>query len=235
VYVKVPPRFKSGRLRHFPTPGAASARLCFVEFWINCQGRSAASPTADALQKTTISARGGYVVTPTASNTAKENQALARDLSTSLLFKLQELTRDFRVRVIEELHKQGHEEIRLSHTPVFAALGLGGVRVTELARYVRVTQQAMGKMLKELERLGYVVRDVDPHDRRAKVIRLTDLGMQYAADSVEASARVRDQYAKQVGGKRLEQLDTLLHEILANLDLNYLPRDWLELDADMAD
>jgi DNA-binding MarR family transcriptional regulator len=59
---------------------------------------------------------------------------------------------------------------------------MGAVRVTELAERAHVTQQAMGKMLKELERIGYVVRDIDGSDRRAKKIRPTERGNALMAD-----------------------------------------------------
>lgn len=99
----------------------------------------------------------------------------ARD--TSILNRLLlEFGGDYQRRIINGVHQRGHTLIRPAHCTVFANLGMGAVRVTELAERAHVTQQAMGKMLKELERIGYVVRDIDGSDRRAKKIRPTERG-----------------------------------------------------------
>ena len=68
-------------------------------------------------------------------------------------------------------------------------LGMGAVRVTELAERAQVTQQAMGKMLKEVERMGYIARDVDKEDKRAKEIRLTETGVALVEESLRADKK----------------------------------------------
>lgn len=101
-------------------------------------------------------------------NAHSENQELVCRLSSNLCRLLLEFGRDYERRIIDKLHERGHRLVRPSHSAVFSNLGLGAVRVTELAERAQVTQQAMGKMLKELERIGYVVRAEDTSDKRAK-------------------------------------------------------------------
>ncbi len=62
------------------------------------------------------------------------------------------------------------------HSAVFAQIDLGGSRLTDLARRAKITPQAMGELIDELEDLGYVTREPDPSDRRAKLIVLTAQG-----------------------------------------------------------
>src|SRR3954465_7333719 len=62
------------------------------------------------------------------------------------------------------------------HSAVFAQLGPDGARLTDLAKRAAITPQAMGELVDELEQLGYVRREPDPADRRAKLVRLTRLG-----------------------------------------------------------
>ena len=81
--------------------------------------------------------------------TAETNQDVAYLLSNNLARLLREFSRDFERRIWQGLKARGYADIRPSHTAVFANLGLGAVRVTELAERAQVTQQAMGKMLKE--------------------------------------------------------------------------------------
>jgi DNA-binding MarR family transcriptional regulator len=62
------------------------------------------------------------------------------------------------------------------HSAVFAQLDPRGSRLTELAHRANITPQAMGEQIDELEQLGYVIRQPDPTDRRAKLIVLTEQG-----------------------------------------------------------
>ncbi len=133
---------------------------------------------------------------------------------------LLEFGRDYERRVIELLQERGHPEIRPSHATVFANLSQGAVRVTELADRAHVTQQAMGKMLKEMERIGYIVRDIDGSDRRAKRIRPTQRGLDLMSDSVEAVLEVREFYAKKVGEDALRDLEKSLGGCVANMGMN---------------
>ena len=99
-----------------------------------------------------------------AKSTAQTNQAIAFKLSNNLARLLKEFAKDFEHRVLIELHDRGHDDLRPSHSAVFSNLGMGAVRVTELAERAQVTQQAMGKMLKELEEIVSQVIAVDHFD-----------------------------------------------------------------------
>ncbi len=149
-------------------------------------------------------------------------------LSANLSRLLLEFGKDYERRVMELLHRRGHSLIRASHATVFSNLGLGAVRVTELAERAHVTQQAMGKMLKELERIGYIVRDIDGSDRRAKKIRPTERGVELMRDSGAAVDEIRQYYAAQVGEDALGDLETCLSECVRRLDLSSLAEAWPE-------
>ena len=165
---------------------------------------------------------------PVNKSTAETNREIAYRLSNNLSRLLREFSRDFERRIWRALEARGYPDIRPSHSAVFANLGLGAVRVTELAERAQVTQQAMGKMLKELERMGYVARDVDSVDKRAREIRLTERGIQLAADSLEVVEETREYYAGKIGTRELEELESLLREAVRKLELDYLPDSWLE-------
>jgi DNA-binding MarR family transcriptional regulator len=159
---------------------------------------------------------------------AEKNQEIACLLSNNLSRLLREFSRDFERRIWRGLKARGHPGIRPSHSAVFANLGMGAVRVTELAQRAQVTQQAMGKMLKELERMGYVARDIDGVDKRAKEIRLTQRGIDLATDSLAVVSEVRAYYAEKIGAAQLDNLETSLREAVCNLQLQYLPESWVD-------
>ena len=156
--------------------------------------------------------------------TAQANREIAYRLSNILPRLLREFSRDYERRIWRQLAARGYPEIRPGHSQVFANLGMGSVRVSELAERAQVTQQAMGKMLKELERLG----DVDMADKRAREIRLTDRGIQLAHDSLEVMDEIREYYDAKVGRKQLAQLENDLRDTINKLELEYLPESWVD-------
>jgi DNA-binding MarR family transcriptional regulator len=161
--------------------------------------------------------------------TAEKNQDIAYLLSNNLSRLLREFSRDFERRIWQALDARGYPDIRPSHSAVFANLGLGAVRVTELAERARVTQQAMGKMLKELERMGYVAREVDSDDKRAKEIKLTQRGVKLVTASLEVVDEVRHYYATKLGGmQELEDLEASMRDTVRKLELDYLPESWVD-------
>ena len=161
---------------------------------------------------------------------AEKNQASASLLSNNLARLLREFSRDFERRIWHGLVARGYSDIRPSHNAVFANLGMGAVRVTELARRARVTQQAMGKMLKELERMGYVARDIDGVDKRAKEIRLTKRGTALATETLQVVKEVRSYYAEKIGTLELDALEVKLRDAVVKLELEYLPESWADLE-----
>ncbi len=159
---------------------------------------------------------------------ASDDADIAYRLSNNLPRLLREFSRDFERRIWQELAGRGYPDIRQSHSQVFANLGMGSVRVSELAARAQVTQQAMGKMLKELERMGYISRTTDAGDRRAREIRLTERGVALAADCLEVVDEVYADYAERIGRDALVELEDKLRDAVRKLELEYLPESWTE-------
>jgi len=95
---------------------------------------------------------------------------------------------------------EGYGDIREGHGCVFGFIDLEhGSRLTDLADASALTKQAVGEAVAELERLGYVERVPDPHDGRAKIIRLTDRGRAACLTGRSVFAEIEQQWAEQVG------------------------------------
>jgi DNA-binding MarR family transcriptional regulator len=159
-------------------------------------------------------------------STAQKNLEIAHGLSNNLPRLLREFSRDFERRIWRGLAARGFPDIRPSHSAVFANLGMGAVRVSELAERAQVTQQAMGKMLKELERMGYITRTVDSSDRRAKEIILTERGVQLAEDSLAVVKELMQYYEDKIGPENIRDLESRLRQAVGDLQLDYLPESW---------
>jgi len=94
----------------------------------------------------------------------------AKQASTlQLLFRCARLVNELGLaRVRERYNKPG---LRAAHTALFPHLDLEGTRLTELARRVGVSKQAVGQLVDDLEAMGALERVPDPSDGRAKLIR----------------------------------------------------------------
>jgi DNA-binding MarR family transcriptional regulator len=119
----------------------------------------------------------------------------------------------FSREVAEGAARAGHP-VKPSHSAVFGQIGTEGSRLTDLARGANMTPQAMGELVDELERLGYVVREPDPVDRRAKRIVLTGLGREAVAAGVATIRDLERRITKALGAKGHRELRELLLTLL---------------------
>ena len=102
------------------------------------------------------------------------------------------------------------------HSAVFGQLGPEGARLTDLARGANMPPQAMGELVDELEELGYVTREPDPLDRRAKLIRLTPLGQECVTAAITTIDGIEDKIDDVLGSNGHDRLRALLAQLLEN-------------------
>jgi DNA-binding MarR family transcriptional regulator len=108
---------------------------------------------------------------------------------------------------------------RPAHSGVFAHIDVqGGTRLTELARRANITPQAMGELVDDLERLGFVTRRPDPEDRRAKLIALTPRGVACVRAAFETIAGIEHRLKDILGERTLRTLRQALNRIVAAED-----------------
>jgi DNA-binding MarR family transcriptional regulator len=145
---------------------------------------------------------------------AAREQARAK----SLLQPLRRLATDFRDRVRAGLHARGHDALQPTHSSVIVHLDTSGMRLTELAERCDVSKQAMGKLVAELEAIGYVEVAADPADARAKIVRFSRKGRALLTDSAEVVDGIWDHYAGLIGERRLVTLRTTLSTLIDRVD-----------------
>jgi DNA-binding MarR family transcriptional regulator len=116
-------------------------------------------------------------------------------------------------RIDAGVRAAGHP-VRPAHANVFMNIDKGGTRLSNLATKARMTAQAMGELVDELERSGYVERVPDPTDGRAKLIRLTPKGWDAVQAAFDTIQGIEDDLHRRLGPRRLAQL----RRTLATLD-----------------
>lgn len=130
----------------------------------------------------------------------------------ALLTRAKEITVELLHRRLSE---EGFEGVRYRHGAVFRSIEEEGSRLTTLAERSGLTKQALGELVGELERLGYVERAPDPHDRRAKVIRLTERGAEGQAAAARILAEIEQRWAQHLGPDRIATLRRTMEDIIA--------------------
>ena len=115
------------------------------------------------------------------------------------------------------LREAGFDDIRPAAGNVFPFVPPEGITVSALAGLAGVRKQTMAQEVDQLERTGYVERRANPHDRRSRLIFLTERGTAVPAVTHAAAARVEDTWAQLIGPAQLERLRNDLQHLLTEL------------------
>jgi DNA-binding MarR family transcriptional regulator len=105
-------------------------------------------------------------------------------------------------------------------TNLFHHLREGGLRLTELAERTHATKQAMRYTINQLEAAGYVERVPDPTDGRAKIIRLTERGLEGRRVADEIIASIVHECVQELGEERMRQFEALMKDVSSVLAEN---------------
>jgi DNA-binding MarR family transcriptional regulator len=111
------------------------------------------------------------------------------------------------------LEEAGITDVRPTHGCVFRFVHGDGMRLTELASLAGLTKQSVGEIVDDLSKLGYLERYPDPTDKRAKLIRLTEKGLEAQAIGFSLFEQLEADWAETFGAERISALRSLLEEI----------------------
>lgn len=125
------------------------------------------------------------------------------------------------VAIQDELYAKlahaGHERLTPRHGAVIAHLDEHGTRATELARRSGRHKQVIGRLVDELEDLGYVERRPEPHDRRGKLVVPTKRGLEVMHLSDVIVAGIESQQSRTLGPAAWKQFRTNLGRVVDSL------------------
>jgi DNA-binding MarR family transcriptional regulator len=123
----------------------------------------------------------------------------------------------------QELEEAGYADIRPTHGCVFRFVRDDGMRLTELAAHAGMRKQSVGEIVDDLVEHGYVERFPDPEDRRAKLIRLTEKGIEAQRVGFGLIGEIERRWAERFGDERVAELRETLEEIVAELAPHKVP------------
>lgn len=85
--------------------------------------------------------------------------------------------RHFALCTLQHAHQNGYENVKEASLALFRNLDVDGSRLTEIAARARMTKQSMRELVERAATQGYVSRERDAGDARAKVITFTPVGL----------------------------------------------------------
>ncbi|HEU4408082.1 MAG TPA: MarR family transcriptional regulator [Polyangiaceae bacterium] len=143
---------------------------------------------------------------PRARDRARREPPSPRAADPGLAALLSRALRLFSDRAAQRVRALSLPSLRLAHATLLNHLGVGGLRLTDLAERVGVSKQAVGGLVQELEAMGVVRRVADPRDGRAKLVRVTPAGRSALRGGLAAVAEIEGSLAASLGPQRFRRL-----------------------------
>ena len=110
------------------------------------------------------------------------------------------------------------EGIRPAHLQVFGVIKANGSRLTELADSAGLSLSSMAELIDDLEALGYVRRQPDPSDRRAKLVCLTPSGWRAIRTGRAIIEQIEHDWGTRIGQERFATMCHTMQDLLDELD-----------------
>ena len=121
-------------------------------------------------------------------------------------------------RVLEAVRSAGFDDLTLAQSRIGQRLTRDGIRITDLAEQAGVTKQTAGALVDELQAGGYVTRQPDPADARARLVVLTDRGEKLCATAAAEIAKVEADWRAHLGAQAYDEMRAALMSLRAITD-----------------
>ena len=122
-----------------------------------------------------------------------------------------------REQIFDGVRAAGYDDLKPSHVGLFRYPTLDRQRPSELADQLQITRQSVNELLGDLEELGYVTRETDPANKRARLVRLTASGRRLEK-TINSQARIAElKIAELLGSRTFSQLRDALEQLAGQL------------------
>jgi DNA-binding MarR family transcriptional regulator len=125
----------------------------------------------------------------------------------------------FQAHMVQRAHERGRPDVKPAHNFLFAILGDEGDRAANLAVRAGITRQSMGEVIRDLVDIGILEMAPDPQDGRAKIVRYTPEGKQFASAGFRHLGELERRFEQEFGADYeasrvvLERVVALLSEL----------------------
>lgn len=113
----------------------------------------------------------------------------------------------------EGLARRGFDDVRPAHGFAFARISGTRATTADLAVHLGVTKQAAAQLVDHLVGHGYLTREADPGDGRAKLLVLTERGRACTSAAEQAATDVVQRWKAQLSPQQFAEMRDALHQI----------------------
>ena len=118
----------------------------------------------------------------------------------------------------KEWKADGWTEITTDHLKVISVVArIGATTNNELSKLVGVSKQAMSQMIALLEKRGVITVETNPSDSRAKIISLSEYGIDFMIYFSSKTQELFNKYAAIIGVENMHLLTDLAGKLLKGL------------------
>ena len=112
----------------------------------------------------------------------------------------------------------GYKRVNPAYLGVLVTLSQeDGLKVIDLGRKINLEPSSMTGLLDRMERDEFVKRIMDPNDRRAQRIVLTDYGKSIISDVIEIIFKFLDKVFENIPKQDIETTKSVLRKVLLNI------------------
>lgn len=112
------------------------------------------------------------------------------------------------------LAERGFDDVRPAHGFAFVRISSADATVADVAVHLGVTKQAASQLVEQLVQRGYVTREPDPSDRRARLLALTARGWECTRAAERAAADTTAAWERQLGAQDMAALHAALQALV---------------------
>ncbi|PZS29537.1 MAG: MarR family transcriptional regulator [Pseudonocardiales bacterium] len=113
----------------------------------------------------------------------------------------------------EGLARRGFDDVRPVHGFAFARISGTQATTADLAAHLGITKQAAAQLVDHLLQRGYLTREADPRDGRAKLLVLTERGRACTTAAEQAANDVVQRWKQQLSPQRFAEMRDGLNQI----------------------
>jgi DNA-binding MarR family transcriptional regulator len=117
--------------------------------------------------------------------------------------------------IVTRVNRSHQYEVRRSHVELLSTISADGVRMSDVARQLGVTRQAVSAGVQELEEFGYVERRTDATDGRAVLIAPSDEGSELLERVAGATLEFEERCRTALGQSRWNRFARAMGQLAA--------------------
>jgi DNA-binding MarR family transcriptional regulator len=128
------------------------------------------------------------------------------------------LLHEFRTALFDAVEGTEFADLRFAHNQIWGNVGVDGIRLTELANKANLSLAACSELVNELQSLGYLERQPDPADGRAKLIYPTPRGRRLLDAAGSRVAQLEAEWRAHLPRGEFDQACRALDRLLAAVE-----------------